>query len=103
LRAARRLWSQAAFSADGRFVAFKSLASNLVSGDTKGAYDIFLRELQAGTTERVSLGQGQAQANSNSSAPAISADGRSVGIFSFASNLVAGDTNAAWDVFVRTL
>jgi Tol biopolymer transport system component len=95
--------TKSAISADGRFVAFKCDASNLVSGDTNSASDIFLRDTRLGTTECVSVGAGQVQANSISSAPAISADGSSVGFYSFASNLVLGDTNGAWDVFVRQL
>ena len=92
-----------AISADGRFVVFGSGASNLVAGDTNGAYDVFVRDRVAGTTERVSLTSTGAQVNhgSNVGAGAISADGRFVVFDSTASNLVAGDTNGAMDVFVR--
>jgi Tol biopolymer transport system component len=94
-------------SADGRYVAFVSTASNLVAGDTNGVEDIFVRDVVAGTTRRVSVASGGAQATCGqvtcSEAPAISADGRFVAFFSFASNLVAGDTNGAPDVFVRNL
>jgi Tol biopolymer transport system component len=90
-----------ALSRDGRFVAFGSDAANLVPGDTNGTGDIFVRDRQAGTTRRVSVGPGGAQANGFSSAPTISADGRFVGFHSFASNLVPGDTNGTGDVFVR--
>ncbi len=88
-------------SADGRFVAFYSDATNLVSGDTNAAYDVFVRDRQAGTTERVSVATGGGQANSDSLYLAISADGRFVAFRSNASNLVSGDTNAAYDIFVR--
>jgi hypothetical protein len=88
-------------SADGRFVAFYSLASNFAAGDTNGYVDVFVRDRQSGTTERVSMATGGAQENNNSYNPAISADGRFVAFYSLASNLVAGDTNLASDVFVR--
>jgi Tol biopolymer transport system component len=88
-------------SADGRFVAFESLASNLVVGDTNGSGDVFVRDRVAGTTERVGVASGGAQANRDSLSPAVSADGRFVAFESTASNLVAGDTNSTRDVFVR--
>jgi Tol biopolymer transport system component len=88
-------------SADGRFVAFHSFASNLVLGDTNGAADIFVRDRQSGTTERVSVATGGTQGNGHSYIPSISRDGRFVAFFSLASNLVAGDTNGFFDVFVR--
>ena len=78
-------------SHDGRFVAFKSHASNLVAGDTNGAQDIFLRDRLFGTTQRVSVDSSGAQAQGHSSTPALSADGRHVGYYSFAENLVPGD------------
>jgi Tol biopolymer transport system component len=92
-----------AISPGGRFVAFASAASNLVAGDTNGTYDVFVRDRRAQVTRRVSVGPGGQQANSFSFEPAISADGRFVVFESFASNLVAGDTNNAYDVFVRDL
>jgi len=88
-------------SADGRFVALHSLASNLVLGDTGSRWDIFVRDRQYGTTERASLDSGGAQGNGNSDAVSISSDGRSVAFQSIATNLVAGDTNGMRDVFVR--
>jgi len=88
-------------SGDGRFVVFASFATNLVSGDTNGASDVFLRDLQLGTTERVDLGPSGAQANNTSGAPSISADGRYISFDSQASNLVLGDTNGFADAFVR--
>jgi len=90
-----------AISADGRFVAFYSDASNLVDGDTNGARDVFVRDRTSGTTTRVSIDGAGAQGNSHSFAPAISADGRFVAFSSDASNLVPGDTNSADDVFVH--
>jgi len=88
-------------SADGRYVVFASQASNLVAGDANGRFDVFLRDRLAGTTERVSVATDGSQGNFDSIAPAVSADGRYVAFSSAASNLVAGDTNNAFDVFVR--
>lgn len=99
------VFSEASLSADGRYVAFYSDASNLVPGDTNNESDIFVRDRAAGTTERVSVGNDGSQANSSSIDPAISADGRLVAFATPASNLVPGDTNADMDqgrdVFVR--
>jgi Tol biopolymer transport system component len=92
---------QEAISADGRYVAFRSYAENLVVGDTNGTDDIFLRDRSAGTTTRVSVSTAGAQANLQSYSPSISSDGRYVAFFSVASNLVGGDTNGNEDVFVR--
>jgi len=93
--------SDAAVSADGRFVAFESASTNLVPGDTNGFVDVFVRDRQSGTTERVSTDSGGAEGNNNSRNAAISADGRYVAFASDAANLVAGDSNGFPDVFVR--
>ena len=93
----------AVISADGRFVAFTSEASNLVAGDLNGASDIFLRDLAAGTTVRVSVDAAGGEGNGPSLWPSVSADGRSVAFESAATNLVPGDANGADDVFVRDL
>jgi Tol biopolymer transport system component len=90
-------------SADGRFVVFESAASNLVAGDTNNAPDVFVRDLQTGTTSLVSTAPGGSPGNAASEAPAISAGGAFVTFASKASNLVAGDTNGVGDVFVRDL
>ncbi|MFI5592411.1 hypothetical protein ACIA5G_45685 [Amycolatopsis sp. NPDC051758] len=90
-------------STHGSYVAFVSSASNLVPGDTNGADDVFVRDLVAGTTTRVSVSSTGAQANGNSTAPSMSPAGVMVGFASDATNLVAGDTNQARDVFVRQL
>jgi Tol biopolymer transport system component len=93
--------TRAAISADGRFTAFTSTAADLVPNDTNGRSDIFVRDLLLGTTERASTGAGGAQANGDSPyAPGISGDGRFVVFSSLASNLVHGDQNGTWDVFV---
>jgi Tol biopolymer transport system component len=92
---------QQAISANGRYVAFRSEASNLVPGDTNGSWDIFVRDREAGTTTRVSVANDGSEGNGDSGYPSISADGRYVAFSSSASNLVPGDTNAVTDVFVR--
>lgn len=86
-------------SADGRYVAFVSDASNLVPGDFNGVEDVFVRDMVAGTTRRVSISSSGGQANQNSWPPVISADGRFVAFDSYASNLVPNDTNGEKDVF----
>jgi Tol biopolymer transport system component len=88
-------------SSDGRFVAFDSTATNLVTGDTNGREDVFVRDRQNGTTARVSRNSAGVQGNDPSYSPSLSSDGRYVAFYSYASNLVAGDTNAAIDIFVR--
>ena len=96
-------------SADGRFAAFVSPAPDLVAGDTNGFWDVFVRDRQLGTTERVSVDSGGAQGNGESGfyshaypiPPAISADGRYVVFESAATNLVAADSNGVIDVFVH--
>lgn len=88
-------------SADGRYVAFSSTASNLVAGDSNSNEDIFLRDTQTGTITRISTDNGNAQADGDSYDPSISADGRYVAFYSDASNLVPDDTNGVSDVFVK--
>jgi hypothetical protein len=94
-------WNPTSISADGRFVAFNSEASNLVVGDTNGFQDAFVHDRQTGQTTRVGVSSSGAQGNSHSYCTAISADGRSVAFFSEASNLVVGDTNGFEDAFVH--
>ncbi len=88
-------------SADGRFVAFSSKASNLVSGDTNDTFDVFVHDMETGETSRVSVGSFNKNANGQSDWPAISADGKYVAFTSKASNLIAGDQNGTFDVFVH--
>src|SRR4028119_266801 len=88
-------------SADGRFLAFTSGASNIVSGDSNSSRDIFVRDRLTNTTTRVSFDSAGNQANSNSGGASISADGRFVAFTSDASNIVPGDTNSNRDIFVR--
>ena len=92
----------AKLSANGQFVAFRSVATNLVAGDTNGVSDIFVHDRATGITTRVSVATGGAQAvGGNSNNPSISADGRYIAFSSSATNLVPGDTNGASDVFVH--
>lgn len=93
----------AAISANGRYIVFSSIASNLVAGDTNEMVDVFVRDLEAGTTELISAASNNSQSNNDSlsSGAAISADGRYVVFYSYASNLVANDTNDLADIFVR--
>jgi Tol biopolymer transport system component len=88
-------------SSDGRYVAFESVATNLVIGDVNGQDDIFIRDRANGTTELVSINSSGVQGNGGSYQLSISADGRYVAFDSDATNLVLGDTNAHIDVFVR--
>ncbi|MEV0329933.1 hypothetical protein AB0H63_26280 [Micromonospora echinospora] len=90
-----------AISADGRYVAYHSLATNLVPDDTNDEIDVFVRDRASGTTSRVSVSTNGYQANHYSELPAISADGRYITYHSLATNLVPRDTNSAYDVFVR--
>lgn len=91
-------------SGDGRYVVFTSYATNLVSGDTNGVNDVFVRDTLMNTTTRVSVDSSGAQANNQSDFPAISADGRYVVFQSLATNLVSDDTTGGlWDVFIRDL
>jgi Tol biopolymer transport system component len=91
----------AAVSADGRFVTFRSMASNIVAGDTNGASDVFVRDRTNHTTERVSVSSAGVEGNAASYSASISADGRFVAFDSVASNLIATDTNSTYDTFVH--
>lgn len=86
-------------SDNGRYVAFHSGATNLVSGDTNGKRDVFLHDTQTGTTTRVSTHTNGTQGNDTSSFANISANGQYVVFFAAATNLVSGDTNGQDDVF----
>lgn len=89
-----------AISANGRFVAFRSNASNLVIGDTNATEDVFVRDHLVGATTRVSVDSSGVEANGYSGSPAISSDGQFIAFPSYASNLVSGDTNGMIDIFV---
>jgi Tol biopolymer transport system component len=101
-------------SGDGRRVAFRSEASNLVPHDTNNAQDVFVHDRRTNTTTRVSVSTRGSQAYappSRQTAPGhsfvsrafLSQTGRFAAFGSYAANLVTGDTNKATDVFVRDL
>ena len=101
VKGSRNYYSSTAFSADGRFVAYGSLFTNLVPGDTNGTSDVFVHDRLTGITTRVSVDSLGEQGNNFSSGVSISADGRFVAFGSYSDNLVAGDTNGMADVFVH--
>ncbi len=97
-----------AISSDGRYVAFESDASNLVSGDTNSETDVFLRDTCLGAPAgcmpsviRVSVDGSGAEGNAESSAPSLSADGRYVSFNSEATNLVSVNNAATGEVYVH--
>ncbi len=92
-------------SADGRRVAFRSVANSLSDDDNDSYSNIFVRDLDANTTTLVSRasGAGGAAGDNESYRPAISADGRHVSFDSFATTLDPADTNPTFDIFVRDL
>ena len=90
-------------SADGRYVAFESEATNLVDDDTEGKRDIFVVDRQTAQVTRVSVDSAGVAANAHCYRPSISADGQYVAFQSAATNLVAGDGNGKVDIFVRDL
>jgi Tol biopolymer transport system component len=92
---------QPSISADGRYVAFASDATNLVKGDMNGVTDIFVRDLAKKTTTRVSVSSDGIEGNKASYWPFISSDGRYVTFTSEADNLDAQDANGVGDIFVH--
>lgn len=90
-----------ALSSNGRTIAYHSRASNLVPEDTNGVWDVFVREMQSGVTERISMSLTGEEGNGPSAFPDLSADGRFVAFHSLANNLVRNDTNHNWDIFVH--
>jgi TolB protein len=93
--------SSPAITPDGRFVAFDSWEPDLVPADTNNSFDVFVRDRTTGGLERVSVSSAGTEGNDWSLAPSISADGNVVAFHSFAGNLVAGDDNFDFDVYVR--
>lgn len=88
-------------SADGRYVAFMSNATNLVPGDTNGTFDIFIRDRQTNTTTLISVDSSGNPGDNESQAPSISANGRYVAFASRATNFVSGSANGNWEIYVR--
>ena len=94
---------QPSISADGRYIAFVSDATNLVAGDNNGVSDVFVRDMAKGSITRVSVSSAGVEGNGASYWPFISADGRYVTFTSEADNLVATDTNGFGDVFLHDM
>ncbi|MDB6033636.1 MAG: hypothetical protein JWM16_3974 [Verrucomicrobiales bacterium] len=91
-------------SSDGRYVVFVSKASNLVSNDNNGTFDVFVRDRILNKITLLSLSRdGTQSANGSSARPALSADGRTVIFQSVATDLAEGDFNGKRDVFVARL
>jgi WD40 repeat protein len=90
-----------AVDGSGRFVAFRSSATNLAAGDTNGHEDVFVRDTRNDVTSLVSRSTNGTLGNGDSTEPEISANGQFVLFSSDASNFVAGDDNDASDVFLR--
>ena len=92
---------QPKISGDGSTVVFLSEAPDLVEGDTNGTTDVFVHDRTTGVTERVSVATDGSQADSFSFSPTITGDGEVVAFASGATNLVPGDTNSLFDIFVH--
>jgi len=88
-------------SANGRFVAFDSAATNLVPAAVNGYQNVYVRDLRSGTTELVSVNSSGQPGNFGGGSPSISGDGRYVAFISDSYNLVAGDNNGLTDFFVH--
>ena len=84
-------------------MAFSSAAQQPGGRRYEWYLDVFVKDLTTGTTTRVSTDAAGAQADGGSYSPSISSDGRYVAFYSYASNLVAGDTNGFSDIFVKDL
>lgn len=96
--------TQPSISADGRFVAFNSYADNLVANDQNQQWDVFVRDRSAHTTELVSISSSGEQGNHRSESPSpqsISGDGRYVVFQSDSTNLVPGDNEVRWKIYLR--
>lgn len=92
-----------AISGDGRYVAFQSFATNLVPGAVNGSLQIYVKDRTSGAVARASVDSAGTPANAHCMDPGLSADGRFVTFQTLANNLVPGDTNSHWDVFVHDL
>jgi Tol biopolymer transport system component len=91
----------ASISANGQYIAFDSMASNLVSNDTNNARDIFIKNKSDGSIKRINVNTTLNQTNGESWEFSISSDGRYLVFSSKASNLVSGDNNGDWDIFIK--
>lgn len=91
----------AAIASAGRYIAFESTATNLVTSDSNIAQDVFVYDTSLGTTMRASVSTGGTAGNAESFKPQLSSNGRFVVFMSYATNLVAGDSNVLSDVFLH--
>ena len=96
-----KMWSPSGFP--GQWITFISWAPNLVDGDTNGVSDIFVKNVTTGEIERINLSASGLQADGVSREPSWAPSGDRIVFGSFASNLVDGDTNGEYDIFVKTL
>ncbi len=92
------------FSPDGKYIAFASEATNLVSPgvDTNGTIDVFLKDLTSGEVTIISIASGSV-GNGMSLSPTFSRDGRYIAFKSYASNMFSNDYNGGSDIFVKDL
>lgn len=88
-------------SLGARYLGFTSQSTNLVSGDTNGYSDVFVRDRANGTTLRVSTSSSGVQGDGTSNTPAMSRDGRFVGFYSLATTISPPDVNQKGDYFVH--
>ncbi|HYY45188.1 MAG TPA: hypothetical protein VE975_08395 [Actinomycetota bacterium] len=93
--------SSPVISANGKYVAFSSQATNLVRNDTNGKWDVLVANLSTGRISRISKSSSGTQGNDHSYVGGISGNGMRIAFLSGARNLVKGDTNRRRDVFVR--
>ncbi len=89
-----------AISANGRFIVFQAPRSKLLSDDAGSKQDVFLYDRESGKTIRISTASNGEAGNKWATRPAISGDGNSIAFQSTSANLVAGDNNGSWDIFV---
>jgi hypothetical protein len=97
-------YGPASVSADGRYVAFNSSATNLADGGTNGSRQVFVHDclIDPGVTSVVSVSNGGIQANGDSWGSSLSGDGHTCAFYSDATDLVSGDTNGVRDAFLRS-
>ncbi|HVM11538.1 MAG TPA: hypothetical protein VM638_03545 [Actinomycetota bacterium] len=90
-------------SHDGRFIVYESDSAGLVPGDTNGATDVFWHDRATGETRRASVAADGGQVRQGGNRPAVSDDGRYVGFYSYAADLIPGDTNPWADCFLKDM
>lgn len=95
--------SGSVFSRDGKTLAFSSQSSNILSGGTNGQMQVFLKDLENSVTQLVSVNSSGAQGNGQSFSPSLDSSGKVIVFLSYATNIVAGDTNSQIDIFLRNL